>query len=118
MPFPQAGSSSSGMKMPLMKTKENFTMEESIWMVAGMLVGGEENMSPSEEKQEADRIIPRARMKGWSIFTPATRPTKMGTMEMATPKIEEASISPKIIVDTTTGQDTSLGATAKRSRIE
>jgi len=40
MIFPQAGSSSIGMKIPLMKTSGNLTIEDSIIMLAGVSVGG------------------------------------------------------------------------------
>ncbi len=38
--LPQAGSSSTGRKTPLMKTRGNLTSEESIITVAGTSVGG------------------------------------------------------------------------------
>jgi len=38
--FPQVGNSPMGMKMPLMKTKGNLTIEEIIITPAGVSVGG------------------------------------------------------------------------------
>lgn len=38
--FPQTGSSSIGMKIPLMKTNGNLTMEDNIITLAGVSVGG------------------------------------------------------------------------------
>lgn len=86
----------------------NFTTEESIIIVWGMLVGGAESMSPSEEKQRAARIIPRERIRGLEMLTPANKPITMGMREIAIPKMKEASISPIIIVDVASGQDISL----------
>jgi len=96
------------MKMPLMKTKGNLTREESIMMLAGELVAGEENINASEEKQKAARMMPSARMKGCTMLTPAPSPNTIGTTEIAIPKIREASTSPKRIVQTATGHDASL----------
>jgi len=38
--FPQAGNSSIGMKIPLMKTNGNLIMDDSIITLAGVSVGG------------------------------------------------------------------------------
>ena len=38
--FPQAGSSSIGMKIPLMKTSGNLIMDDNIITLAGVSVGG------------------------------------------------------------------------------
>ena len=63
--FPQTGNSSSGMKMPLIKTKGNLIMEEIIIIVAGLSVGGyaESNML-NEAKQKVARTTPKKRIKG------------------------------------------------------
>jgi hypothetical protein len=40
MVFPQSGSSSIGMKIPLMKTSGNLIMDDNIITLAGVSVGG------------------------------------------------------------------------------
>jgi hypothetical protein len=96
------------MKMPLMKTRGNFTREESIMVVAGELEGGNDSNNASEEKQKAARMILSTTIKGCTMLTPAPSPTTTGTIEIATPKIMEARASPKMIAQTATGHDASL----------
>jgi hypothetical protein len=79
-------------------------------MVAGELVAGEEKMSAIEEKHKAARITPIARMNGYCILAPLNSPIKMGTRDMAAPKITDASMSPRRIVHTATGQEASLSS--------
>lgn len=62
--FPQTGISSIGIKIPLMNTRGNFTKVESIIILETMLVGGEDNISPKEEKQKAAKTNPNVRIKG------------------------------------------------------
>ena len=51
--------------MPLIKTKGNLIIEESIIIVEGLSVGGyaESNML-NEAKQKVERITPKTRNKG------------------------------------------------------
>ena len=93
-----------------MNTIGNFTIAESIIIVLGMLVGAAENISPSEERQKAAKIIAEIRMSGWKMLTPANKPTTTGMKEIRTPKVKEASISPRMIVEMVTGQDMSLSS--------
>jgi len=62
---PHDGSSPSGMKIPLMKIKGNFTMTVSNITVLGLLVGTEDNIIPNAEKQKAARIIPNPKRAGY-----------------------------------------------------
>ena len=51
-------------KIPLMNTTGNFTNAEIIIMVLGILVGAEEKINPSDEKQNPARIIPSTKTRG------------------------------------------------------
>ena len=98
------------MNTPLMKITGNFTMDESIITLLGMLVGAAENISPSEEKQKDARIMARTRIRGYEMVMPKARPMSSGITEMRAPKMKEASISPRMIVETVTGQDINLSS--------
>ena len=63
--FPQTGNSSSGMKMPLMKTNGNLIMDDNIIMVDGLSVGGyAESSMLNEAKQKVERTTPKTRIRG------------------------------------------------------
>lgn len=94
--------------MPLIKSIGNFTRDVSIITVLGSLVGAEQNISPSEEKQKAARTIPRVKIRGCEIDTPRARPIKTGIREMSNPKIKDANISPRMMVGMVRGQDINL----------
>ena len=106
----QDGNPPTGIKTPLINTKGNFTREESIIMVAGKLVAGKEKMSAMEEKQKAAKITPIPKMNGYCMFVPPISPIRMGTRDMTIPKMADASISPRRIVHTATGQEASLSS--------
>ena len=93
--------------MPLMKMMRSLTAPLTICTVEGMLVGGMEKTLPSEEKQKAARMTDREKMKGCDTPIPRARPRMMGTSEIASPKPEEARISPRMMVSSLTGQDMS-----------
>jgi hypothetical protein len=88
-----------------MNTSGNFITEAIMLAVAGRLVGGIENKLPKEAKQKAPRMIARARIAGLVIATPKARVMMMGTTEITRPKINEARISPRMIVPFATGHD-------------
>ena len=79
-------------------------------MAAGELVAGKEKMSAIDEKHKAARITAIARINGYCMVAPPNSPIRMGTRDMAIPKITDASMSPRRIVHTATGQDTSLSS--------
>jgi hypothetical protein len=93
--------------MPLIKTTGNLTTEAIIFIVAGILVGGIENIIPRAAKQTAARIIANARIIGFDIVIPRTRPIITGTTDMTAPKAKEAIMSPMTMVSGFTGQDIS-----------
>jgi len=62
--FPQKGSISTGINIPLMNIRGNLTRAESIIIWEGASVAGAARSVPSEEKQKAERITPPARRKG------------------------------------------------------
>ena len=70
--LPQPGNSSMGIKIPLMKTSGNLTIEEIIITPAGVSVGGYEDKSMLKDaKQNVARMTPRARINGLPISIPA-----------------------------------------------
>jgi hypothetical protein len=77
-------------------------------MGAGELVAGKEKMSAMAEKQRALRIIPAASTTGWVNETPNAKAIATGTIVIIKPVKAEASKSPRRIVQTDTGQETSL----------
>lgn len=60
----QIGSWVRETKTPLMNTRGNLIVADSIMMVLGMLVGAAESVRPNEEKQKAARIVAEARVSG------------------------------------------------------
>jgi len=55
--FPQKGSLSRGINIPLIKIRENLIRAESIIIWEGVSVAGDARRTPSEEKQKEDKII-------------------------------------------------------------
>lgn len=51
--------SERGTKIPLIKTKGNFTRVDSIMAFAGVSVGVAEISSPRDEKQKAANMVPK-----------------------------------------------------------
>jgi hypothetical protein len=98
------------MNIPLMKTRGNLTIADSIIIVLGMLVGAAEKIRPREERQKAPRIIANAKITGREIVIPRARLTIIGISDIASPNIKEASMSPNIIVGAVTGDDISLSS--------
>lgn len=94
--------------MPLMNISGNLISEESIMMLLGVLLGAEEKMSPIEEKQNADRMIPNRRINRLEMAIPRAKPIITGIREIKVPKTKEARMSPRTIVGMVTGQDISL----------
>lgn len=97
---------SSGMKIPLMKTNGNLTSEKSIITVAGVSEGGADRRAPREEKQKEDNTMLSNIIGKLITGVPANKPTATGTVDINSPKIAEANMSPKIIVATVTGAET------------
>jgi len=91
-----------------MNIKGNLTRVLSICMGAGELVAGKEKISAIAEKHRELRRTPASITQGWTNATPTTRESNIGIREIANPVSAEASISPRRIVQTDTGHDTSL----------
>jgi hypothetical protein len=102
-----AGISLKGTKMPLMNMSGNFTKELIIWEYCGALAGGEEIMSDAVAKQIEPRIMATTSINGFTTAIPMARAMIIGTMDMIIPVSIDASISPKRIVQTATGQEIS-----------
>jgi hypothetical protein len=79
-----------------------------IWEYWGAFLGGEEIITDSVAKQTEPRIMANARIRGLVMTVPITRAIMMGTIEMAIPVSMDATISPKRIVQTANGAETSL----------
>ena len=103
-----AGISLMGLKTPLMNIRGNLTSVLIICVIWGAVVGGAEIKREAVEKQTEPKIMARARIKASVTVVPNARAMINGTIEMMTPVIAEASMSPKRIVQTATGQETSL----------
>ena len=103
-----AGNSLKGRKTPLINIKGNLTSVPSIWIGAGEATGGIERRSAIVAKQSEARIIPTSRTRGLVILAPVARAIRIGTIEITMPVRAEASMSPKSIVQTATGQEISL----------
>jgi len=107
--LPQAGNSSIGIKIPLMKTKGNLIIEEIIIMLAGVSAGGYDDRSILKEaKQNAPRTIPKPKITGLIKLTPINIPTITGNIEIRAPKRNEENTSPRKIVHIETGDEISL----------
>lgn len=102
-----AGISLRGIKMPLMNMSGNFTKELIIWEYCGALAGGEEIMSDAVAKQIEPRIMATMSINGFTTEIPMAKAMIIGTMDMIIPVNIDASISPKRIVQTATGQEIS-----------
>jgi hypothetical protein len=79
-------------------------------ILLGMLEGAAEKIRPREERQKAARTMAKANTTGWEITIPRARLTITGISDITSPNINEASISPKIMVATVTGDDISLSS--------
>ena len=93
--------------MPLMNISGNFTKELIIWEYCGALVGGEEISSDAVAKQTAPRIIAPASINGFTMGDPMAMAIIMGTIDIITPVSIDASMSPRRIVQTAMGAETS-----------
>ena len=105
-----AGISLKGTKTPLMNISGNFTKELIIWEYCGALAGGAEIRSDAVAKQIEPRIMETTSISGFTMVVPTARAIMIGTTEIITPIIADASISPKRIVHTATGLETSLSS--------
>jgi hypothetical protein len=108
IPFATAGNWLNGMKMPLINIKGNLIKVLNIWIGAGVLVAGIEKMRAIEEKQRELRTIPASRTTGCVNETPSARATATGMIVTTRPVSAEASMSPRRMVQTDTGQDANL----------
>jgi len=110
--LPQAGNSSMGMKIPLMKTIGNLIIEEIIITPAGVSVGGDADKSMLKDaKQNVARMTPRARTNGLSISIPKNKPPTIGNIDTKAPKRKEERTSPRKIVHKEIGEE------MRRSRV-
>jgi hypothetical protein len=73
----------------------------------GALAGGEEIINDAVAKQIAPRIIAPASINGFTMEDPTAMAIMMGPIDMTTPVSMDASISPRRIVQTATGAETS-----------
>jgi hypothetical protein len=105
---PQGGMVSRGMNIPLMNTRGNLTRDEIIMMLEGILDGGADNIKPNDEKQAAASTKPSMRVMGWIIPTPMSNPNPMGSRGIMIPNMNDASISPRMMVVMDMGVDISL----------
>ena len=94
--------------MPLINIKGNLIKVLNIWIGAGELVAGTEKMSAIDEKQRELRIIPASRTRGCVNETPSARAIATGMIVTTRPVSAEASMSPRRMVQTDTGQDANL----------
>ncbi len=101
------GISPKGIKTPLMNISGNFMKELIIWEYCGALAGGEEIMSDAVAKQIEPRIMATTSINGFTMVVPTAKAMIIGTMDMIIPVSIDASISPKRIVQTATGQEIS-----------
>ena len=109
MACPHGGSSSIGMKMPLMKTRGSLIIDDIIITLAGVSDGGyADNTMLKEAKQKVPRTTPNPRIKGLTISTPIIMLTAIGKIETSAPKRKEDSTSPRKMVHREIGEDTSL----------
>jgi hypothetical protein len=104
------GISLRGRKTPLMNISGNFIKELIICEYCGALAGGEEIMSDAVAKQIEPRIIAIASIKGFTKVVPIAMAMMIGTIEIITPIIADAIMSPKRIVHTAIGLETSLSS--------
>ncbi len=102
------------MKTPLMKTSGNLTREESIITVAGVSEGGDDRRAPREEKQKEEIRVPSNIRGKLSIGAPIIMLTAMGIADTSRAKITEANTSPRIMVVTVMGAETSRSSVLMR----
>jgi len=79
-----------------------------MFIFAGVSEGGVDMREPNAEKQKDARIIPGIKTKMYLMLTPINKPTIIGTTVIISPNKNEASISPSIMVEISTGDETSL----------
>ena len=91
-----------------MKIRGNFIKVAKSIMFDGLSAGGAEIRVPKAEKQKAAIMTPKT--KGMLMISPPSRmiPAKKTKDIMISPKITEATISPKIIAQRLIGEDISL----------
>jgi hypothetical protein len=91
-----------------MNINGNLTSVLSIWIGAGWFTGGKERISAIVEKQIEPSRIAVIRIDGSTILVPTATAITIGIMEITIPVKADASMSPKRIVQTATGVETSL----------
>ena len=107
--FPRAGNLSKDINIPLIKIIGMRTRFESIIMLEGVSVAGEESKTPKQEKQKLDKTI--AVIKIIKLLKPTARKgmlTRNNPKVIAVPKRKPANMSPKRINPKDTGQLISL----------
>lgn len=97
-----------GTNTPLIKIRGNLINVAKTIIFEGLSVGGEDINTPKDEKQKEAIIIPIT--KGKVIISKPNKamPTKRTNEVTKSPKTAEASISPRIIAQRDTGEETSL----------
>ena len=86
-----------------MNMSGNLMMELISCVICGAVVGGAERMRDAVAKQTEPRRIANIRINTSVIDVPKAMAVTTGTMEIITPVIAEASISPNRIAQTETG---------------
>ena len=107
--LPKGGNLSKDINIPLIKTMGIRTKFESIIMLEGVSVAGEESKIPRQEKQKLDKAI--AVIKIIKLLKPTVRKgmlTRNIPKVIAVPKRKPANMSPKRIKPIDTGQLISL----------
>ena len=97
-----------GTNIPLIKIKGNLIKLESIIMLEGLSVGGEEIKSPKDEKQKAASIVPKIKLKFIIPHPSKITLTKKMKKVIKSPNRKEATMSPSIIAQSAIGEETNL----------
>jgi len=97
------------MKIPLIKTSGNLTIDEIIITLAGVSTGGYDDKNILKEaKQNVARTIPKPKITGLIKLTPINIPAITGKIETRAPKRNEENTSPRKIVHIEMGEEISL----------
>jgi len=97
-----------GINIPLINTKGNFTTVVIILILAGVSEGAVDIRDPRAEKQKEAKIIPSMKTSTYWMLIPINSPTIIGIIVIIRPNKKEAKMSPRIMVDIRTGDETSL----------
>lgn len=97
-----------GMNTPLMNIRGNLIRVDNIIMFEGVSVGGADINEPRVEKQNADRTVPMIKYR-LTIPSPSRTTPMMRIKDvMKRPNKKEAIMSPRRILHSATGVETSL----------